>query len=152
MTLASRPCYTPHMPGPTDPLASDREFYAALLAGDAATLDALLADDFLLIEVMSGSEVPRDMLLEVVAAGQLRFDTIEPAEARLRRYGPTAVVTGRTVMTGHFGDSSAFSAVNSFQSSGKLSSWKIASTGHSGTHASQSMHSSGWMYNICAPS
>jgi ketosteroid isomerase-like protein len=91
------------MPGPTDPLASDREFYAALLAGDAATLDALLADDFLLIEVMSGSEVPRDMLLEVVAAGQLRFDTIEPAEARLRRYGPTAVVTGRTVMTGHFG-------------------------------------------------
>src|SRR5437764_1377571 len=50
-----------------------------------------------------------------------------------------------SVITGHLGDSSALRAVKSFQSSGKLSSWKIASTGHSGTHASQSIHSSGWI-------
>ncbi len=50
-----------------------------------------------------------------------------------------------SVMTGHCGDISALSSLKSFQSAGRLSSWKIASTGHSGTHASQSMHSSGWM-------
>ena len=50
-----------------------------------------------------------------------------------------------SLITGQRGDCSASSAVKSFHSSGKLSSWKIASTGHSGTHASQSMHSSGWM-------
>src|SRR6185312_13622857 len=44
------------------------------------------------------------------------------------------------------------SCVKGFHYSGTLSSWKIASTGHSGTHASQSMHSSGWMYRIFSPS
>src|SRR5262245_48284836 len=35
---------------------------------------------------------------------------------------------------------------------GVSSSEKIASTGQAGTHAPQSMHSSGWMYSICAVS
>src|SRR5687767_6234489 len=36
--------------------------------------------------------------------------------------------------------------------SGTPLSWKMASTGHSGTHASQSMQWSGSMNNICSPS
>ena len=34
--------------------------------------------------------------------------------------------------------------------SGVSSRAKIASTGHAGTHAPQSMHSSGWIYSISA--
>jgi hypothetical protein len=56
----------------------------------------------MLIDVMSGSEVPRGALLEVVGSGQLAFETIEPAEVRCRRYGATAVVTGRTRMSGRY--------------------------------------------------
>ena len=41
-----------------------------------------------------------------------------------------------------------FRSTKSRHRSGTLSSWKIASTGHSGRHASQSMHSSGAMNNI----
>jgi len=91
------------MPGPSDPLAADRLFFAALIAADASTLRDLLTDDFLLIDVMSGSEVPRETLLELVGSGRLRFDSVVPAEVRVRRYGPAAVVTGRTEMTGRFG-------------------------------------------------
>src|SRR4051794_20421628 len=46
-----------------------------------------------------------------------------------------------SVMTGVLVASSALSWMKSFHSSGTLSSRKMASTGHSGTHASQSMHS-----------
>ena len=45
-----------------------------------------------------------------------------------------------------------FPEAKSFHISGTASSRKIASTGHSGTQASQSMHSSGWIYNIWSPS
>jgi hypothetical protein len=42
--------------------------------------------------------------------------------------------------------------MNDFHFSGVSSSAKMASTGHAGTHAPQSMHSSGWMYSISVPS
>src|SRR5580658_1464151 len=43
---------------------------------------------------------------------------------------------------------SAFFAVNSVHFSGRSSSAKIAETGHTGTQAPQSMHSTGSIYNI----
>ena len=42
----------------------------------------------------------------------------------------------------------ALRSVKSFHFSGRSSSAKIALTGHTGTHAPQSMHSTGSMYNI----
>jgi ketosteroid isomerase-like protein len=86
------------------PLAAERRFFDALVQGDVSALDEVLADDFLLIDVMSGSEVPKAAMLDVVGSGQLKFHSIEPAEARVRRYGETAVITGRTEMTMSFGD------------------------------------------------
>jgi ketosteroid isomerase-like protein len=80
------------------PLAAERRFFAALVEGDASSLEDVLADDFLLIDVMSGSEIPRAAMLDVLRSGQLKFLSIEPAEARVRRYGQTAVITGRTEM------------------------------------------------------
>jgi ketosteroid isomerase-like protein len=49
-------------------LAAERAFFAALLAGDGAALDGLLADDFVIVDVLAGQAVPRADLLGVVAA------------------------------------------------------------------------------------
>jgi len=87
-----------------DPLAAERHFFASLVAGDVGALDRVLGDDFLLIDVMSGTEINKASLLAVVGSGQLKFEAIEPAEARVRFYGGTAVVTGRTQMHGSFGE------------------------------------------------
>lgn len=84
-------------------LAAERRFFAGLLEADVGALGRVLADDFILIDVMRGEEVSRAALLEAVGLRQVRFDAIEPAEARVRSYGSAAVVTGRTRMRGSFG-------------------------------------------------
>lgn len=84
------------------PETVEQEFLTALIEADADALAKLLADDFLLIDVMTGSEVSKAALLEVVVARQLQFDEINRIEYRVRRYGVTAVITGRTEMRGTF--------------------------------------------------
>jgi ketosteroid isomerase-like protein len=87
-----------------DPLAAEREFFGALVQADLETLDRILAEDFLLIDVMSGSEITKAMFLAVLESGQITFDAIEPADVRVRLYPPAAIVTGRTLMRGRFGE------------------------------------------------
>jgi hypothetical protein len=41
----------------SDPLEADRLFFASLLEVRLDALDQLLSDDFILVDVMSGSEV-----------------------------------------------------------------------------------------------
>jgi ketosteroid isomerase-like protein len=96
------------MDDPNGPLAAERRYFAALVAGDVTALDQLLADDLILVDVMSGSETTKPMLLGALGTGGLRFESIEPAEARARIYGATAVINGRTVMHLRFGET-AFS-------------------------------------------
>jgi ketosteroid isomerase-like protein len=79
-------------------LAADREFFKALTDGDAATLNRLLADDFILVDVMRGGEVPKGSMIELVGAGQLKFESILHADAHARRYGSTVIVIGQTEM------------------------------------------------------
>jgi hypothetical protein len=68
------------------------------------------------------------------------------------------VTTGRltevpeATETGRAGSTSRFFAMYNSQLGGTSSSVKIAVTGHSGTQAPQSMHSSGWMYSWSSPS
>jgi len=66
-------------------------------------LGHLLADDFTLVDVMSGSEVDKQSFLTVVGLGHVKFETIEPTEQLVRLYSPTIVITGRTEMKGTFG-------------------------------------------------
>ena len=79
-------------------------FFEALLRGDGNALRAVLTTDFLLIDVMSGSEIPGDVLTNLVGSRQLRFESIERLDSRVRQYGNAAVVTGQTRMRGSFGD------------------------------------------------
>ena len=87
-----------------NPREADRQFFTALISADVAALGRLLADDFLLIDVMSGSEVTKSSLLAVIESGQLRFEAIEPVESLVRLYQTTAVITGRTQMRGRFAE------------------------------------------------
>ena len=85
-------------------LASEGRFFQALLRGDGAALQAVLAPDFLLIDVMTGSEIPGTVLQHLVGSGQLRFESVERVDASVRLYESAAVVTGQTRMRGRFGD------------------------------------------------
>jgi len=87
-------------------MAEDR-FFAALSKSDREALGNVVADDCLLIDVMTGSEVPRSDFVEIVGSRRLVFESIERLGARVRLYGSTAVVTGETRMIGRF-DAQAF--------------------------------------------
>ena len=45
--------------------AAEQDYFAALIEADHQTVRKLLADDFLLIDVMTGPEVAKTALLEV---------------------------------------------------------------------------------------
>jgi ketosteroid isomerase-like protein/GNAT superfamily N-acetyltransferase len=81
-------------------LACDESFFTALLAADHDLLCTILADDFVIIDVLGGHVARREELLGAISSGQLRFAEVtryaEDRSVRLR--GPAAVVTGRTRM------------------------------------------------------
>ena len=85
-------------------LAAEDRFFRALLQGDGAALRGVLTPDFVLIDVMTGSEIPAPMLVDIVGSRQLRFESVERLDARVRLYGPAAVVTGQTRIQGRFGE------------------------------------------------
>lgn len=87
-----------------NPIVIDKQFFAALIAGDAQALDCILTEDFILIDVMSGSEITKPDFLAFIGSGQIKFESIEPDENRVRLYQTTAIVTGRTQMKGKLGD------------------------------------------------
>ena len=62
---------------PMNPLDADREFFAALIVTDTKELERILTDDFVLIDVMSGSENIKSVFLAFVGSGQVRFESIE---------------------------------------------------------------------------
>jgi ketosteroid isomerase-like protein len=88
-----------------DPIEADRQFFRSLINTDVASLSRILTDDFLLIDVMQGLEVSKPALLGAIELGQLKFESIDPADTRVRFYQTTAVVTGRTLMRGQAGGS-----------------------------------------------
>jgi hypothetical protein len=94
----------PSIEDQSDPLGVDRSFFTSLLEARIEALNRLLSDDFILIDVMSGSEITKSMFLSVIESGQLQFAAIEPLNPRMRLYGKTAVINGQTQMSGQFGE------------------------------------------------
>jgi ketosteroid isomerase-like protein len=88
-------------------LAADREFFNALTHGDSEVLNRLLVDDFILIDVMRGGEVPKSALVALVGSGQLKFESIMLSDSRARLYGGLAIVIGRTEMRMRFEQTAA---------------------------------------------
>ena len=87
----------------SNPIVVDGQFFAALVGRDLTALDGLLADDFILVDVVSGSENSKAAFLSLVGDGLVEFESIEPSENRVRVYQTTAIITGRTEMKGLLG-------------------------------------------------
>jgi ketosteroid isomerase-like protein len=79
---------------------AEGQFFDALLRSDAAELAKLLDPEFLLIDVITGSEIPGHVLVDVVRSGQLVFDSIERVDRRVRLYPYVSIVTGQTRIRG----------------------------------------------------
>src|SRR2546429_54273 len=77
----------------TDPAQLDQDFFDVLTAGDAGRLGELLTDDFLIVDINSGSVATKADLVGAVTSGALTFPAIEalPAEAVAPRYCDVAV-------------------------------------------------------------
>ena len=86
-----------------EPLPTEDAFFDALLAGDVESLEGLLSDDFVIVDVRKGAEVDRSGLLEAIASRQVAFTALSVVERRVRHYGEVAVVVGRTSMRGQVG-------------------------------------------------
>jgi FKBP-type peptidyl-prolyl cis-trans isomerase/Domain of unknown function (DUF4440) len=70
----------------------EREWFDAIVKGDAETLKRILADDFSALND-DGSFINKAQISEISQAG--RLDEIKSEDFKLRLYGVTAVVTGR---------------------------------------------------------
>lgn len=89
-----------------EPLETNRRFFAALTGQDSKALHEILSDNFILIDVLSGSEVTKTDLIGALESSQLVFKSVEPSLPTVRLFGATAVITGRTEMVGQYGAAS----------------------------------------------
>jgi ketosteroid isomerase-like protein len=80
----------------------EREFFKSLTNSDVDKLRQVLADDMILIDVMSGSEVSGWELVEVLRSKTLRFSSIDRIDFKIRNYRNVAIITGQTMMTGAY--------------------------------------------------
>lgn len=85
-------------------LATEQQFFRGLIEADKEALDRVLTDDFVLVDVIGGSEISKEALLTALAPGPLAFEAVEQIEAHIRFYQTTAIVIGSTRMQGRFGD------------------------------------------------
>ncbi len=81
-------------------IACDESFFNALHTADRDSLDSLLADDFLIVDVLMGDVSHREDLLGAIGAGALQFLDVTryPEERAIRHRDSVAVVVGRTRM------------------------------------------------------
>lgn len=72
----------------------EREWFDAVVKGDAEALKRILADDFAALND-DGSFINKAKMIELSQAGLVKLDEIKTDEFNLRLYGNTAMVTGR---------------------------------------------------------
>jgi hypothetical protein len=76
-----------------------------LLSADTGSLEAVLADDFVIVDVMSGRVTGREEFLAAMGSGMLRFAEVTrfSGDQSVRRREAAGVVVGRTRMVMRFG-------------------------------------------------
>ena len=75
----------------------------ALMQNDVATINRLLADDYLGINPNGTLETKADALA-LRRAGTTKISSIDPINMKVRVYGDTAVVTSQVQLEGHDGE------------------------------------------------
>lgn len=72
----------------------ERDWFDAVVKGDAETLKRILADDFSALND-DGTFIDKAKMIELLQAGLVKLDEIKTDEFKLRVYGNTAIVNGR---------------------------------------------------------
>ena len=72
----------------------DIQYQAAVKVNDAATMDRILADDFILVEG-DGSVQNKSDLLNEAKSGRITYEHQDETEQTVRVWGDTAVVTAK---------------------------------------------------------
>ena len=89
--------------GPTDDAktvaALDLEYQAAVKINDAATMDRILADDFVVV-VGSGKVYTKADLLQMARTRRVQYEHQEDSDQTVRVWGDTAVVTAKLWLKG----------------------------------------------------
>src|SRR5215831_2536796 len=86
--------------------ACEDSFFSALLTADHQTLATKLADDFVIVDVISGHAARREDLPVAISSGELQFaDVRQHTEERsVRHRNSLAAVIGRTQMLMRYQD------------------------------------------------
>jgi ketosteroid isomerase-like protein len=74
--------------------ALDTQYQAAVQKNDAATMDRILADDFVLV-IGSGKTYSKTDLLQEARSGQTTYERQDDSAQTVRIWGDTAVVTAK---------------------------------------------------------
>ena len=81
----------------------EAQWRTAVLQNDVATVNRLLADDYLGINPNGTLETKADALA-LRRAGTTKISSIDPINMKVRVYGDTAVVTSQVQLEGHDGE------------------------------------------------
>jgi len=79
--------------------ALDTTYQAAVKANDAATMDRILADDFVVV-LGSGKTYNKTDLLQAARTGRVQYEHQEELEQTVRVWADTAVVTAKLWLKG----------------------------------------------------
>jgi ketosteroid isomerase-like protein len=77
----------------------EEKWRLAILKGDTAAMDSLLADDYMAITA-SGTLQTKAQSLENLRSGRMHFTSLEIADRKVRFYGTTALVTSLATVQG----------------------------------------------------
>jgi ketosteroid isomerase-like protein len=84
-------------------LDTERQWREAWIAGDAAALDRIHAEDYVAIPNIGTTSTKADVMVDV-KRGVFRYSRMQHSEQNVRFYGAMAVVVGRTTNEGRRGD------------------------------------------------
>ena len=76
----------------------EREWFDAIVKNDEVTLKRIFGDDFIAIN-SDGSTLNKTQMIEMVMSGKVNLDEIKTEDFKLRLYGTTAIVNGRSTYT-----------------------------------------------------
>ena len=98
-SAALRPVHAKHRADREIIEGMEMEWRAAVMSGDSATLDKLLADDFLSIS-SNGTLADKQGYLRGIASRQHTFNRLDISETKIRVQPSSAIVTSRAVIDG----------------------------------------------------
>ena len=82
-------------------LQLEKDFQRAIVENDPDAIECFVANDWIIVDP-DGRIVEKDKFLAVVKSGALTHHTMKLDEPRVRIYGDTGVLTGRTASAGKF--------------------------------------------------